>query len=247
MSWYYHLNGESRGPIDVTELQSLYQSQTISLDTPVWTEGMAQWEPYQNSRAASGTPAATVPTQVCAECGKRFSEEEMLHYENSWVCAACKPLFFQRIKEGAAPIGTFVYASVLRRFVAVFIDGIIIDIFVFLPLFFILGAGGFLLHQGISPLTNVMIIIVEYLFPALYEIIFIGRYGATPGKMVMKIKVVTVDRAPMTYGRSTGRYFSKMLSGIILGIGYLMAIWDEEKRALHDRICKTRVVINDAV
>jgi uncharacterized RDD family membrane protein YckC len=245
MTWYYHLNGESRGPIDVAELQGLYQSKVIALDTPVWTEGMAQWESYQSSRAAAGTPGAMAPTQTCAECGRRFPEDEMLHYENSWVCAVCKPIFFQRIKEGAVPVGMFVYASVARRFVAMFIDGIIIDIFVLVPMVLFLGAGA-LTDQGISPLTKVVISLIKLLFPALYEILFIGRFGATPGKMLMKIKVVTADRVPMTYGRSTGRYFAKMLSGIILCIGYLMAIWDEEKRALHDRICKTRVVVADA-
>jgi uncharacterized RDD family membrane protein YckC len=39
-----------------------------------------------------------------------------------------------------------------------------------------------------------------------------------------------------------GRYFSEMLSGMIMMIGYIMAGFDDEKRALHDRICNTRVV-----
>jgi uncharacterized RDD family membrane protein YckC len=54
--------------------------------------------------------------------------------------------------------------------------------------------------------------------------------------------VITADGEPITYWRAFGRYFGKLLSGIILGIGYLMAAFDEEKRALHDRICHTRVV-----
>jgi len=47
---------------------------------------------------------------------------------------------------------------------------------------------------------------------------------------------------PITYGRATGRCFAEILSGMICYIGYLMAAFDEEKRALHDRICNTRVV-----
>jgi uncharacterized RDD family membrane protein YckC len=39
-----------------------------------------------------------------------------------------------------------------------------------------------------------------------------------------------------------GRHFAEMLSGILLGIGYLMIAFDDEKRALHDRICDTRVI-----
>jgi len=46
----------------------------------------------------------------------------------------------------------------------------------------------------------------------------------------------------VSYGRAAGRYFAKMLSGIIMGIGYIMAGFDSQKRALHDMICDTRVI-----
>ena len=46
----------------------------------------------------------------------------------------------------------------------------------------------------------------------------------------------------MTYGRATGRYFAHFLSSFTLGIGYLIAAFDNEKRALHDHVCDTRVV-----
>lgn len=246
MAWYYHLNGENHGPVQATELQGLHQSGVIALDTPVWTEGMAQWEPYQSSPVLTPVSAVATATQACAECGKRFSEDEMLHYENSWVCATCKPIFFQRIKEGVAPAGTFTFASVGKRFVAVFSDGILLKIGLALPVFLIGGTDALIGRTAQLPGAIMAIVLfIQLLVPALYEIIFIGRYGATPGKMLLKVKVVTADGSPMTYGRSTGRYFAKMLSGIILGIGYLMAFWDSEKRALHDRICKTRVVVNN--
>jgi hypothetical protein len=43
-------------------------------------------------------------------------------------------------------------------------------------------------------------------------------------------------------GRAIGRYFAKLLSMLILGIGYIMVAFDSEKRGLHDMICDTRVV-----
>jgi uncharacterized RDD family membrane protein YckC len=70
----------------------------------------------------------------------------------------------------------------------------------------------------------------------------IGKYGATLGKMACKIKVVTPDGGRVTYLRAFGRYFAKLLSAMICFIGYIMAGFDDEKRALHDRICDTRVV-----
>jgi uncharacterized RDD family membrane protein YckC len=75
-----------------------------------------------------------------------------------------------------------------------------------------------------------------------YEAGMIANYGATFGKMALGLKVVRADGTKLDLGVSVGRYFAKILSAIILMIGYLMAFWDPEKRALHDRLCETRVI-----
>jgi len=78
--------------------------------------------------------------------------------------------------------------------------------------------------------------------PAAYNTYFIGRFGATLGKMACRLKVVTPEGGQVSYARALGRFFSEMISSMILLIGYIMAAFDDEKRALHDRICSTRVV-----
>jgi uncharacterized RDD family membrane protein YckC len=75
-----------------------------------------------------------------------------------------------------------------------------------------------------------------------YSWFFLKRYAATPGKMALGIKIVRSDGSPLSTGRILGRYFSEMLSTMILMIGYIMAGFDDERRALHDRICDTRVI-----
>jgi len=75
-----------------------------------------------------------------------------------------------------------------------------------------------------------------------YEALFIAKMGATPGKMALSLKVVRGNGGPVDLGRAFGRYFAKILSGIILLIGYIMAGFDSQKRALHDMICDTRVI-----
>ena len=75
-----------------------------------------------------------------------------------------------------------------------------------------------------------------------YEVVFVGRFGATLGKMACGIKIVTPEGGQITYLRAFGRYFAKILSAFTLYIGYIIAGFDSEKRALHDRICNTRVV-----
>jgi uncharacterized RDD family membrane protein YckC len=75
-----------------------------------------------------------------------------------------------------------------------------------------------------------------------YETFFVARFGATPGKMALGLKVVRPNGGPIGVGRAAGRYFAKMLSSMTLLIGYIIAGFDSEKRALHDMICDTRVV-----
>ena len=77
---------------------------------------------------------------------------------------------------------------------------------------------------------------------ATYEIVFVARFAATPGKMACGLKVFRADGAALGWGRATARFFANMLNGFTLGIGYLLAAFDAEKRALHDMVCDTRVV-----
>ena len=64
---------------------------------------------------------------VCAECGRTFEVQNMIAYGRLRVCAECKPVFMQKLAEGAK-IGTSVlnYAGFWTRFGAVFLDGIIL-------------------------------------------------------------------------------------------------------------------------
>jgi uncharacterized RDD family membrane protein YckC len=256
MAWYYHLNGSTVGPVEAAQLQALVQNQTITMDTPVWTEGMAQWTPFLDTPLAApsaGTVAApAAPMHACVECHKMFRTDEMLQYENVWVCPTCKPVFFQRLKEGATVKGQLTLASIGHRFAAVFCDGLLLGVLMVILLFpmYVALFGVFSnIHPGTPPTMPTFSIgfriyqyAVSYGLPAAYEIFFIGTYGATLGKMLMKIKVVTPEGGRISYWRATGRHFAKLLSGIICYIGYLMAFWDEEKRALHDRLAGTRVV-----
>ena len=54
--------------------------------------------------------------------------------------------------------------------------------------------------------------------------------------------ICNADGSAVTYGRAFGRYWGQALSSLILGIGFLMVAFDDEKRGLHDRLCDTRVI-----
>jgi uncharacterized RDD family membrane protein YckC len=84
--------------------------------------------------------------------------------------------------------------------------------------------------------------VVSLLIGCAYETFFITRFAATPGKMALGLKVLRPDGSGVTAGRAAGRYFAKQLSAMILLIGYILAAFDAQKRALHDMICDTRVI-----
>lgn len=69
-----------------------------------------------------------------------------------------------------------------------------------------------------------------------------GPTGATLGKRALGIQVVGPDGGRISFANATGRHFGKLLSTLILLIGYLMVIWDAQKQSLHDRLANTFVV-----
>lgn len=187
------------------------------------------------------------PRHTCAECGESFAEDEMLQYEELRICALCKPLFVQKIKEGLTIAGRLRYAGFPVRMVAKGIDGIITMIFgmgIGIPAFIWLATRprtnfapeslGFLVFQNVF-------MVVFYALLAFYNTWFIVKYRATPGKMACNIEVVTAEGDKVGYGRALGRFFAELLSYTLM-FGYIIAAFDDERRTLHDRVCETRVV-----
>jgi uncharacterized RDD family membrane protein YckC len=84
-----------------------------------------------------------------------------------------------------------------------------------------------------------VVMVVSWLYFALMES---SKTQATLGKMALGLKVTDLEGNPITFARATGRYFGKILSGIILYIGYILAGLTEKKQALHDIIAACLVV-----
>ena len=75
-----------------------------------------------------------------------------------------------------------------------------------------------------------------------YEVYFVGRFGGTPGKLLLRMRIVRSDFSRLTYPRAAIRFFGKSLSDLTLYLGYLMVGFDSQRRALHDYIADTRVI-----
>jgi uncharacterized RDD family membrane protein YckC len=249
MHWYYVEEGSQVGPLTKEEVEALVKEGKITAKTLVWHEGMTDWQEYGTIKAKSApetspAPAAVSagPQEVCVECGRGFSQDEMIRFEDSWVCANCKPVFVQKLKEGMRVGGALEYAGFWIRFGAKFIDGIILWV-----INTVIGfLGGLLIMpnpEGAGFIgVQFVIMLLQICLGAAYTTWFLGRFGATLGKMACKIEVVRPDGGSISYARALGRHFAEWISGMILCIGYIMAAFDDEKRTLHDRICDTRVV-----
>lgn len=179
---------------------------------------------------------------VCSECAQPFAPEEIIRHRNVAICAGCKPLFLQKLREGALVDRGPRYAGFAIRFAAKFVDVLIL---ISIDLFLRAVADG-VAAPGSDALTALlfvlMLLAIQFLVAVSYSTIFVGWLGATPGKIACGLRVVAPGRDRVTYLRAFARHFAELISYISIGIGYAMVAFDDECRSLHDRICDTRVV-----
>src|SRR5438445_6173368 len=144
MNWYYVSAGQQAGPVDDTQLEELFRTGQVQPDTLVWGEGMANWQPYREVKAvpvgagapgeppvvmATAAPAIAANEGVCAECGRIFPADSMIQYGTTRVCANCKPIFMQKLAEGARiGAGAANFAGFWIRVGAVVIDRLILSV-----------------------------------------------------------------------------------------------------------------------
>jgi len=203
------------------------------------------------SPTAGGASASPSTAQACSQCGNVLPPESLVPLGGLLVCAACKPLYVQKMREGlpASGLGApLEFASVWTRLAAKILDGIILGLGAAL----IIGLAAAVLvpviskSQGQSAVGVLIlgsIVLVVLVGLVWYQIWCLPKYGGTPGKRILNIKVVTEDGGPISMGRSVGRFFAEMVTSLIpLAIGYLIALFDGQKRMVHDHIAGTRVV-----
>lgn len=249
-AWYYADGTEQKGPVSEEELARLVAVGTVTPATLVWSSGMDSWQPYRVVSGDTITEQTGAEQVTCSVCGKAVPKDGVIVYDNHQVCGECKPAFVQRLKEGAHLHSMLDYAGFWIRVGATLIDNVVTTIAsyaIILPLNLAL-LGSLSYQGGLGPMF-VVSMAIAYLIPLtiglLYYVLMVGKYGATVGKMACGLRIVRPDGSPVSYGLACGRCFANMLSRLTLCIGYLMvAIDTQEHRALHDRICNTRVIRN---
>ena len=149
------------------------------------------------------------------------------------------------------------YAGFWRRFAAYLIDAIVVSAVLGIILV-VLNLAGIPMFENVETVTQVegmsasaevtatpttlaivIIIVAEWLYFAGLES---SARQATVGKMALGIRVTDLDGERIGFGRATCRLLAKIISALILYIGFIMAGFTARKQALHDMICGTLVV-----
>lgn len=130
-----------------------------------------------------------------------------------------------------------------QRFLAALLDGLILGVVTAgLDYFGKIVSGLVPAHLGAAVLGG-MAAVSFFLSFFLYAHL-LSFYGFTPGKRIMKLRVISIDNGGnLTFWKAFVREIpGKAISGILLLVGYLMAAFRADKRALHDLMAKSQVV-----
>ncbi len=153
----------------------------------------------------------------------------------------------------APPASSFAgYAGFWRRVGAYLIDSLVL-FFALLVVSFLFGVvyGVILGLQGqasfnqqqLASILTAPIYGISLLSSWLYYTLFeSSAWQATLGKRAIGILVTDTTGQRISWGRANGRYFAKLISSLICGLGYLPAAFSQRKQALHDMIASTLVV-----
>jgi uncharacterized RDD family membrane protein YckC len=229
-----------------------------SAEKEVENEAEASWKPYENIDSSevehysdSSDMEVTIPKSesYCSRCFKKFAIEELNRYGAEKFCPACDTLFSNEQKKDEdtprLPVAGFGI-----RLVAKLIDGIIIGIIgmlIYATAIFLLLWTDAIFISPVRMLAFILIYIYWLMSFIGYAAFFVGKYGATPGKLALGIKVVDVYGGKVGYIKALGRCCAEILSAMPFAFGYIVAAFDTEKRTLHDRICGTRVILKSSL
>jgi uncharacterized RDD family membrane protein YckC len=170
--------------------------------------------------------------------------------DGQWITAENRPELVTEIQKIAPPIveRVVIVAGFLPRLVAFIVDLLIVS-FIATAIAAALGWPEMKLPSEpklaeIPGLLRGMLpeIILRLSVNFLYSVLFNARFGATPGKMALGMRILRIDGREISFGIAVGRWFAARLSELIVYVGYFMVLFRQDKRGLHDLLAGTRVV-----
>lgn len=250
------VDGVPRGPVPHAYVDDRVRSGIWPSSISIAVVGSSDWKPFivPTSPATDLDQQATVAfSTIRAETTAPSTATPAAVDMRMAAATPAAAAFSSSVAAGEMlPEGGIVHAGFWRRCAAYVLDGIILMI-PFMLVFGLLGYKSFeLAMTGEAPASMLFLlyflayigaIVLSWLYFAKFES---GASQATPGKRVMGLKVTDTHGQRISFGRATGRFFGKIITGIIpLGIGWMLAGWTGRKQALHDMMASTCVVFRE--
>jgi uncharacterized RDD family membrane protein YckC len=179
----------------------------------------------------------------------------------NWVCADCKPAFLSRVMaSGVAGVSERHYGGFWIRFGARMIDGLIFVVpFLVMAAVLIPNLMRAASQPGRTPTAPNPVfamvgflgfLVITLLMGGCYEVLMLKYRSGTVGKLACGLKVIRSDGQSLGWGVCFGRFFMwnivtsgiPYLNMVVMLVSSIMLGVDDEKRALHDRVCDTRVI-----
>ncbi len=178
---------------------------------------------------------------VCSKCGTQNPDDANF-------CIGCGARFVGKNDDGFSVFYER-FGSFGERFLAIVIDTLILGFAGFIIGAIFGGVIGLVLgimgssEEAIEEIAgNVGLLLGLTLNWLYFTILESSTWQATFGKKNLSLNVTDLNGNRITFGRANARYWSKFISTIILGIGYIMAAFTEKHQALHDMIGGTFVM-----
>lgn len=190
----------------------------------------------------------------CSKCGANVAD-------TATFCGACGQPIGGIVVAQAAVVPpmpgvvarpTIAYAGFWLRFVAWIIDRILLQVVAWIILLPFMASLGFRGMFGRPPRPEdaflmlgsffrfaLIALLIDWLYYALLES---SMWQGTLGKKVLGLEVTDLQGHRVSFGRATGRFFGRIISAMILCIGFIMAGFTEKKQALHDILAGCLVI-----
>jgi len=135
---------------------------------------------------------------------------------------------------------TMQYAGFWKRTLASIIDSVITSTgSILILLLLILLCNSEKQYSIALTIWYILAVVIVWLYYTLMES---SSYQGTVGKIFLGIKVTDLNGHKIGFGRATGRHFGKIISAIILFVGFIMVAFTKRKQGLHDIMAGCLVV-----
>lgn len=156
---------------------------------------------------------------ICPQCANRIGRRNIVPLPTGTVQA------YGAQSNGSASASTLNPTGFWPRVAAFLLD------------FLLVGPTAYFAQMTMLPFVGG--VLVWWFYFSLFES---SRWQATPGKRVLGLKITDVNGVRIDFKRASLRFFGKLLSAAIVGVGFIMAGLTHYKQCLHDMIANTLVL-----